>query len=279
MDTNLIPVILPSGGLFYSGKCPGGTIQIRPWTTEQEEFIVQQSTNSGRELIDSLIKDNVKWPEGMTYEDLLSGDQQFLLVQLRCASTVPYQSFNWDCGFCGRKDNVHQLHWLEHPIQVPYTLNTDREIVPDPGWPKEPIEVLLPKSGTKVGLRYLRVSDQAAADNWRKQRAGKTEGIYTFLLARQILTINGESKQWNAIYEFVQNLLALDAQILDSALDEYHIGYLTTVNVICQNEKCRRNVQVQIPRDLSFFRPLREDIDRYIKENTRSNKKASKLSG
>ena len=72
--------ILPSGGMYYGW--PDGVIKVRAWGTDVDKILATQRLAQSGQSMNMLIERCVKYPAGFTTQDLLVGDQVFLLYYL-----------------------------------------------------------------------------------------------------------------------------------------------------------------------------------------------------
>jgi hypothetical protein len=243
-------VTLPSMGVFYSGKCPGGKVEITPWTTAQEELHVTYGGRDPYTLIDKLIEGNVRLPSGLTHDEMLTTDRFFLLYQLRSVSLVSKYTVIRTCK-CKH----------EHEVQV--DIDALKVKVPDEG-ESEPFDVYLPRSKKTVALRLLRVADEKATREQGKKYSTMTGGNASsvgtaFTLARQILTIDGESKKFDERRDFVSKLVLLDLAVIRNAVEKHETGLLTSVEATCP--KCGYvDSEWEVPLQETFFRLSESDI-------------------
>lgn len=242
------PLVLPSQGIYYGDKCPGGKVDITPWTLFQEETLVRYQDWEPDLLIQALLANNLRLPNGMKQEELLLTDRHFILVNLRSVSMSPFFSFSVTCPQCG-KESVHQADLTQLMVKVP-----------DEG-DAEPFVCTLPKSKKKVGLRFLRVSDAIKAKEYGKKAMDVDMGDpeTRCRLARQIVSIDDQSVKFEEAMAFIRSLIMLDVHVIKGLLEKKENGYLNAVDVQCG--KCTAVTRgVNIPLVSNFFRPLEDDI-------------------
>lgn len=242
------PVCLPSMGVYYNGACPGGKVTITPWTMVQEEMMVRYSERDPGLIMDQLIANNVKLPDGLKYEDLLVTDQWFLVINLRAISLVQFLTVTHTCPQCGNLDE-QQINLLNLTVRVP-----------DPG-DQEPIECRLPKCKKTVGLRFLRVRDIAKSNEYGSSHPNDAgDPVYRFRLARKIVSVNGQSVKFEEAIDFVKSLVMIDVISIQKALEKKETGYVTNLDAVCT--KCRfvEKGWVLPLHQSHFFRPLDSDI-------------------
>lgn len=243
------PVTLPSKGKYYQEKMPGGQVQITPWTLAQEETILRFGEADPNMLLRQLMADNVKYPAGFSYEDLLSTDQYFLLVQLRCVSYVPWYTTQHACPFCQNVDQV-QIDLTKLIVKVPDDMTSDQE----------PFSCFLPKKKKEVQLQFLRTRDELAAADYAARSPVKIPGAERkFTYARQLVSVGGQSLKFDEKMEFVAGLPVLDLEIMKEALNRRSTGITGRYPTTCS--ACGKEDATWSPMlHGNFFRPSQDDI-------------------
>lgn len=237
------PLTLPSLGQFYGGKCPSGQVYITPWTTMQEEALVRYSDQGPGKLMAGMVSQNVRLPGGLMADELLTTDQYFLLVQLRAISLTRFVTLLFNCPACS-KSSEKQLDLTQLKTRTPE---------PDE---QEPFEVWLPKCDVTVELHFSRVKDALAIAEYKKNNS---DGALRYRYARQIDTINGESKKFDEKKDFVSKLILLDLQEMTDMIEQNETGLVTQLQIACDH--CGRvEDEWEMPMTDSFFRPRRSDI-------------------
>jgi hypothetical protein len=244
------PITLPSMGLFYGDKLPGGDVMITPWTTVHEEMMIQTDESRAETLLRVMTESNVKLPAEMPYEDLLITDQYFILVQLRLISLCSSYSYGYLCPSC-KKEAIGTTDMRNLEVQVP-----------DDDWPVEPIIAALPKSGIEVGLRFQRVSDQKFIGDYERKSRG-SGSVYRW--ARQIQTIDGQNVDFQTKQDFVSKLPLLDIRVMEKAIDKWSTGYTMICESVCSD--CGETGVGGLPQSPTFFRPTDDDIQREIERS------------
>lgn len=243
------PITLPSLGRYYGGKVPGGVLKITPWTVVQEEAIIRYSGSMGGDLERELIKNNIGYPPGFSYEDLLLTDQFFLLVNLRSISLVPKMTVVHGCPKC---NNIHE-------VQIDLTKLQAK--TPDETDPEEPFKVFLPKKKIDASVRFQRVSDLAAVDKYLSEHPGAVNSTRRlFLYARQLVSIGGASLKFDEKLEFVSKLALLDLNAINSMLEKLSPGITGKASVECP--KCQHvDNDWMLALTDGFFRPKAIDLE------------------
>ena len=234
-----VPVTLPSRGLLYDGQIPEGEIAIRKPTVVEEVKI-----QSSGDLINTYMSSCVKLPNNFPHQKLTVDDRMSTLVALRIHTFGAEYGYNYHCQACG-----------EFQKDVCDLIADTETIVAEDDF-AEPIEVQLPDSGKRVGLRFLRGEDEAAIrrDNSRETGTGT---ITTMVL--QLLTIDGEDvadvKKRSQNTAFVKALTVLDMLAWNNALSDKAVGAKLVVRPECK--ACGHMHEMGLPVAADFFRPTR----------------------
>ncbi len=252
------PITLPSMGRFYGGKMPGGNVEVTPWTTQQEEDLVRHGGKDTFTL--RVLEKNVRLPQGMPLEDLVVGDQFFLLVQLRINSLSPFITYTWPCDDC-RKKTKTQVDLRELSCRVP---EEDEE---------SPFDVKLPQAGVTISLKHQTVKDQIAVKKYSDEH--NDDGVLVFRFSRQIESIDGHTLKYDEKKDFVRKLGLLDFQVMRKALNDRQVGYTLSMKIKCDH--CGVVSDEFIPIENGFFRPDREDLERAAEELVAGNRAADEL--
>lgn len=281
---------LPSQGSLYDGKLPTGEVVVSPMTTREEKMLSSAGSASGQGVVDMLISRCVHSTNGTPLElqadDYLVGDRLYLMMAIRAVTFGQKYEFEMRCE-CGQN--------FKHAVNVPDDLET---IFLDDSM-SEPIEVKLPRSGIKMGLRLLRGGDEKAIAKWadrqyqRTNVAAEGDPAYTYRMLRHIVWLEmppgdqypegqridnpdfhvvpeGEEpmkkgmqrkviEQMTRIYE---GLYAQDTQAIRDALSENDCGMNTEIDYTCP--KCRNDFQTMLPMKVEFFRPGGDRGVRYL---------------
>jgi len=247
-----MPITLPSRGFYYGDKCPMGEVQITPWTTAQEEAIARYSGGNAAKLVEQLIKGNVNLGDnGLTYEDLLVTDHFYVLFQLRRVSLTSHYTIERKCSSCG----------FEHKAQL--DLGTDLPIKDLPAEPvEEPFEVFLPKAKKTVTLKFLRVKDEKAMNEYAEKKlrevTEKGSPATRFRHARRIVAIDGKDEPFQERMRVVATLRMLDLQVMDMTIEEHETGLVPEIKSTCP--RCNHVDEWGVPMTAEFFRPSADDI-------------------
>jgi len=245
-------IFFPSKGLFYDGKMPEGQAEIRAWTTAEIKLLVSaRNRNKDEQLekaLDRVIDSCLRLPNGMKHEDLLYTDGFYALVAQRVFTYDPKFKSEFKCNDCGKKNEV----WVDLFEDLNPLLPADDA--------KEPIEVHLPKSGVPVLLKLLRRKDVRSINKYSKQKLDKSpmaadfgDPGFSYRLALQIVSIDGEKVGMGEKLVWVDSLHAKDLMALENALEDATSGVDPQITKSCL--MCGEENKFVVPMNIEFFRP------------------------
>ncbi|MCH8837257.1 MAG: hypothetical protein IIA60_05565 [Candidatus Marinimicrobia bacterium] len=229
-------------------------MEIGPLTTREEMIIAGFRETGGGDmtlLIDSILKTRAFFPEGFVYESLLVTDRFFLIANVRAISFGEEYAFQWRCP-CTQKAQRSVCK-----------LPSDLKLFKLAEGFHEPFEVKLPKCGSTVGLRLLRISDEKAIDTYRQQMMDRaTEPLlgdpgYLFKMARRIATIDGAEVGLEKKLALVTDLLSVDSIKMQKEYEDNESGLSLNIEVKCRN--CGQEREITLPFSAEFFRPESPD--------------------
>lgn len=251
-ETETYEIQFPSRGILYDGKLPDGKAHVRPWRTSEIKLLVQARKGNAQQLNKALnrVVDNcLVLPDGLKPRDLLFTDGFYALLMQRVFTYSPSFKSEFKCNNCGTK-NTAWINLIE---------DLDELIIPD--GTEEPIEVALPKSNEMpVTLRLIRRKDSEAVAKYTKDKTSKVAGLhelgdpgYTYRIALQIVTIDGEKPTMGHKIPWVDNLHAADLMAIENALEDVASGVDPAVKKTCGN--CGDDAEFLLPMSMEFFRP------------------------
>jgi hypothetical protein len=267
-------VELPSKGVYYDGKIPGGKLKVRPMSIDVDKMMANQRIAQSGELLNKIVEACVEMPDEMTIYDFLAGDQFFLLYYLRGITHGPDYEFALECPHC-KTTSTYEYDLAELSSTVKN---------PNPDYLDEPMAVQLPVLSSKMSqsiealVRLVRVRDISAMgkskddDIFDPIRMGKARNkgkkqskskkvdasdTYTSSMNMQIVgfRIDGvdyTDKRKNAL---ISKLHQRDTATIRDFIDDVSPGIDTTIEVTCQNEECGKDSSVPLPFSENFFRP------------------------
>lgn len=236
-------VKLPSKGLLYEGELE--EIGLRGMTTKEEKILY--ASQSG-DVFQKILNSCVVSPENFDASELIAADEIFLILQLRMVTYGPEYKVSVTCPHCGKEET--------------YTINLgDFKIDYLPDDFVEPIEIVLPKSGKKLGVKLLRNSDVENVNKFSRKHS-KQYGLdykevrYTANMAKYIRTIDGKDVTFAEAREFVDNMSSLDSAKFWTVINKIVVGVDSTVYETCPH--CGEEFEFSMPMTSEFFRPVIE---------------------
>lgn len=287
-DPLSLPYTLPSRGLYYGGKCPGGSVVITPTRGAQEEILAGAQDNPAAALpaLRHVAEQCIRLG-GLAFNDLLLFDFTALLFHfLALSNGTDELRIEPKHGSC-------KPTRLKLPLtRLPCKLLRVAEEGEAPNWPpadeEDEMSVLaemeareraeaegvgatdvvlprdaaqepfltekLPFTGDVVGWRYHRVSDLIRAEEF-VARLGKGK-MGSFLLASQIVSINGRSL--TGALEATAWVSRQPSPVLNALREEMSLrdfGYDVTPEFTCKD--CGGRFRTKLPLDGSIFRSRR----------------------
>jgi len=243
---------LPSKGLFYNGKMPGGKVSIRAWTTAEIKLLVS-ARKKGDQLekaLDRVIDSCLRLPAGIRHEELLYTDGFYALIAQRIFTYEAKFQSNFKCRDCGYKNEI----WVD--------LVQDLNPIEPKEDAKEPYEVFLPVRNIPVTLRMLRRKDAKNVSRYSKNKLDKSpmaaefgDPGYTYRIALQIQTVDSEKMSLGEKIPWIDSLHARDLMAIENAVEDMTTGVDPTVTKQCQHPSCGEENQFIIPMNMEFFRP------------------------
>lgn len=236
---------LPSKGLLYEGKLPGGVIEFYDWGTDIEELFAGSSASTNA-LIDAVIKRTMK-TQDIKPEELLSGDKLFIFFMCRSKAYGAEYGFPYRCSNCGFQSRGS--------IRIP----DDLEVIELDDDAEEPFEVELPISGDTLGFRLMRGKDEIEIEKYVTRIFKKSNPIgdpgYKYRWAKHIVTINGqEVENVMKAQEYVSKMTARDSQAFRKKIDETEPKFNFEIDVTCK--KCGNEDSMILPLGREFLDPM-----------------------
>ena len=239
MALGYISANLPSRGRLYGDKFLTGQVDIRRMTVGEE--VILQTTTEGPARVSALLAACCKFPDGFDQSQLIVGDRDALLLAIRVYTFGSKYGFSTTCGACG------------HGYRANTDLVTDIKSFPLDDSFTEPFVLGLPDSGVTAGFRLLRGKDEEAMLKELK----KTDGIHlaVYQLALQLVSVDGKALPLDERIAFVKNLPLGDAYAAQEALEAKTPKLSYKVPTTCP--KCSEKDETEVPLDVGFFRPTR----------------------
>jgi len=228
--------------------CPSGLSgELRLIKVKDEElFTNQQLARTGR-LISKLLENcwidtkdmGPYMGETPVWQDVLSADRTFALIQLRILSYGTDYRFKVQCQACDMAF-THEVQL--HELEVAKVSEEGRAWVTT----EKPAEIIL-YDDTKVLVRPMTGEDEEFLAKIPRKESHK---ILTYQLARRIVKI-GDAEHWTDIVEAVEDMPARLADDLWDKTDDFTGGVDTLLLLECPH--CGMEQQVALPFEAGFF--------------------------
>lgn len=269
---------LPSKGLYYDWS--SGVIQGRAWGINVDKILSTQRLAQSGQSIDYVLRECCRFPDGFNAQDLLVGDQIFLLYYLRAATHGNEYEFAIKNPTTGEESMyTADLNELSQTIMWG-----------DEGLGPEPFKVHLPHYTEVFGrdiwvsIRYLRVRDVQTI-NRTKRAINKSQFNKVSIKRRQnvrdrmqqsiqqdtgpapvalddtlikhmetlIVDVMGSTDRFK-ITEFMHKMHSTDSATIREWLTDHSPGIDTTVEVSDPHSDTEETFQVSLPITEAFFR-------------------------
>lgn len=245
--------VLPSMGIFYDGKMPGGKIQVRPMDIAVEKVIGTTRLARSGQSLEQIYKHCVRFPDPKFDPlDLLEGDRWFILMLLRGITYGNEFEFFATCPKCeGRAEHIYDLNNLGSKIHGPKVQS-------------EPFDVRLPYISEATGREmvakvcYKRGRHQRMIDNSQTVRNKVTGGgeefdNYLTDLFKILISSIGDCNNKQKIALFVDQMHRRDINAISVAIvDCPRVDYV--VEITCPKASCGEAFSISLPFLDSFFR-------------------------
>ncbi len=231
-------VIVPSKGMFYGGKLPGGVVRIRPISVKEEKLLVNAQDKLS--AID-LVLDRCLLTRTLPLNEYLVTDKFFLFLNVRTISYGPDYQFMVKCSGCGNS--------FRHQVILPQGLRlkvpTDDSV--------EPFDVFLPMCKKTVSIRFLRGKDETEIRAFAKQtKRPDGDPTYSYSLAKSIVSVDKKEMNPVELLEFVENLYGRDSLAIRNALEKNQSGIDLEIDAECPT--CLERFKTPIEFSTEFFR-------------------------
>jgi hypothetical protein len=268
-------VILPSKGMYYGGRIPGGIVEVKPMGLYADKVLATQRLVRSGEALEYIFKRYVKLPNDFDCLELLDDDRSFLLYYLRGITHGNSYEFVLTCPQCeGISEHEYDLNEL-----------WENATPPNEKLGQEPFSVRLPDLSDQLGedfivkVRFLRGHDtnemlgtvkpsdglpgRARARkkrDWRNK--DKADEVRTFgetldstlekNINKIIVEAGGETSR-GKIRQLVDRLHSSDVNSIIEFLRQNSPGIDTVVETDCT--RCSATIVTPLPITASFFRP------------------------
>lgn len=256
-------ITLPSLGLPYGDKMPGGVVHIRPMLTSDEKLLAINDPGPEMRLriLDNLIGACVKLPGDLTPDDLLTTDRLFLFIQIRIASYGEQYAIEVECQNTSCRNRIPRLLNLTTDLPIKWA---------DPDAYMSSLSMTM-TNGDTVRFHHSTGRDEKRTTTEVKRiqkaspnmRGDPTRSIQLALQLDQVDTEgpNGfASDDPNKMLKsraYLDNLLVSEAWEIRDALDDSSSGY----TMILSEQTCPRcgnTAEMGFTPSGEFFRPFRK---------------------
>jgi hypothetical protein len=265
---------LPSKGLYYGWS--SGVIGVKAWSAKVDKILATARLAQTGQSIDYMLKECCRFPDGFDVQDLLVGDQIYLLYYLRGITHGNIYEFASTCP------NQQCQQVATHTIDL-------NELVTTIVWANEslgsePFKVSLPYLSKTTGreitasIRYLRVRDANGIQRAKKaqnmvvggsrakikprERAQQfvdhsrdeiaLDDLVTQNIETVIVDIMGVTDRFK-IKSIVNKMHSTDIAVIREWLSENTPSIETMVEIQCA--ACNEAYRAMLPITESFFRP------------------------
>jgi hypothetical protein len=239
-------LVLPTKGIFYDEKVPGGRVTLEPMGTKEEKMLSAGRAGNVESILDRVFRTTLTCP--IPANELKTVDRFFLLVKLRVMSYGAEYHFNYKCEDCNQK--------------VSGIINLDEmEITHADDDMQEPFEVTLPMKGDTIQWKLLTGKDEAnirrTADGMhRKGRAQGGDPAYILRLCQHIVSVNNEERNIGDLIKYVESLKGQDSIVFRDAIEgRNEIGVNLLITCDCTYPNCGWPTELILPFGPEFFRP------------------------
>jgi hypothetical protein len=264
---------LPSKGLYYGWT--SGVVQVKAWSAKIDKILATARLAQTGQSIDYMLKECCRFPDGFDIQDMLVGDQIYLLYYLRGITHGNEYEFATTCP------NQQCQQVAAHNIDLNELVNTI--VWADESLGSEPFRIDLPYLSKTIGravsasIRYLRVRDASQIQRAKKAQnvIGNTsrarirprgpqqpvdrsheeitlDDIVTQNIETVIVDIMGSTDRFK-IRSIVSKMHSTDLAVIREWLQEHTPSIETMVEMQCAN--CGETHRAMLPITESFFRP------------------------
>tara|TARA_R110002074_G_scaffold215893_1_gene385720 strand:+ start:181 stop:984 length:804 start_codon:yes stop_codon:yes gene_type:complete len=240
---------LPSQGWFYPENHPlsSGQVELKYMTAREEDILTSSNLIKKGIVIDTLI--NSLLVTDVTYDDLLVGDKNAIMIASRILGYGKDYDIDMTCPKCGEINKLSiDLTMLDNKeINVEkYTKGTNE------------FEFELPLSKTVITYQLMTGATEKKLDQELKglakfvNKKGPGKELTT-RLKHQIIAIDGNREKQD-VREFVDNdLYAQDSLALRTDMRKQAPDIASEMNFEC--DQCTHTETVDMPIDVNFFWP------------------------
>ncbi len=242
---------LASEGVCYQNGQK--TVKIKYMTADAEDILYSPELINSRRVLDVVLREGVLDSGGLDVDDMLSGDRNQLLLELRKTGLGnDYKPGKMKCPSCGE----------EHEPTIDLNLFTAKGVLEDPD-EKGEFEVCLPVTKKKIKFRFMTGQDEKAIGKSGKTLPGKTKIKYEKLVTerylRQIMELDG-NRDKGYIKKFISIMPLKDSAFLREYVKRVEPGLNTKIDLEC--DKCGHIYEKEVGLD-----PFRLFYPDYMEKN------------
>ncbi|MCK9557747.1 MAG: hypothetical protein M0R50_06870 [Candidatus Cloacimonetes bacterium] len=265
---------LPSKGLYYGWT--SGVVQVKAWSAKIDKILATARLAQTGQSIDYMLKECCRFPDGFDIQDMLVGDQIYLLYYLRGITHGNEYEFITTCP------NQQCQQASTNSVDLNELVNTI--VWADESLGTEPFKISLPyltkTTGREISasIRFLRVRDASGIQRAKKaqsiiggasrakikprDRIAATanhnrdeialDDIVTQNIETVIVDIMGVTDRFK-IRNIVSKMHSTDLAVIREWLQEHTPSIETMIEIQCAN--CGETHSAMLPITESFFRP------------------------
>lgn len=241
---------LPSRGKVYPKESPlaSGQVEMKYMTAREEDILTNVNLLRQGLAIEKMLKSLIKSP--ITYDDLVIGDRNGLLIAARILAYGKDYSFEYLDPTTGEKEKVSiDLQTLNYK-EIDWSKLTD----------KNEFFFELPYTKNTVTFKILTLADDKKIEEeikGIKKNLGQEAGALTTRLKYQITSVNGDYSV-KTVRDFIDqgHLLSRDSiqlrRFMESVTPDVNLTTTFTTS-------SGREVEIEVPITADFFFPGTED--------------------
>jgi hypothetical protein len=264
---------LPSKGLYYGWS--SGVVSVRAWSAKIDKILATSRLAQTGQSIDYMLKECCRFPDGFDIQDMLVGDQIYLLYYLRGITHGNEYEFATTCP------NQQCQQTATHSVDLNELVSTI--MWADESLGSEPFKIKLPylsKTTSReitASIRFLRVRDASQIQRTKKAQnvMGGTsrarikprdrissidrshdevvlDDVVTQNIETVIVDIMGSVDRFK-IKSIVSKMHSTDIAVIREWLTDHTPGIETMIEMQCAN--CGETHRAMLPITESFFRP------------------------
>lgn len=254
-------ITLPSRGLLYEGKLPGGDLTLKPLTTN-EQSILYNPGGDPTQKFDQIIQ-NCVVNAPIRPDEMLITDRLYIMIVLRTRSFGAEYKFPLRCSAC-RQQYIQEINLSKDLMMKVYSSGSEdsdpNTIVIDSSKIKEPFSTKLPISGEDIDFRLLRGRDEKLIAKEAKrmllQSIDPSDPSYFMRVSLMIQSVNGQELNPTQKLMYVKKMDAGDVEHLCAEAEEVEPGINMAITSTCR--ACGFvDEEIGLPFTAEFFRPRR----------------------